>query len=203
MLVLLFFTAGEIQSQNQALQISSCGKMVTSKLLSKCSGPFLSSHHYFSVQLLILAAIIEEFNPTRLILNQSTSGRMQFKCAWKWHKQCVFLRCKCSQRSTSQEVRRELRSKSAPSSRLRPAALATFRSPRPLQSHQRLLHALLRVGQIHVGEVHLEGLQETQGEANGSHPSHTEGQLQRPCSKLTSFSFLSTAGVCFLMLLPV
>lgn len=62
----------------------------------------------------------------------------------------------------------ELRGRSAPSPRLGSATLATFRSPGPLQFHQRLLHALLRVGQVHVGEVHLEGLQETQGQANGS-----------------------------------
>lgn len=83
MLLSLFFTAGEIQSQNRASQISSCGKMVTCKPLSTCSGHFYHCIIISQYWPLIFAAIMWISNPRRLIHNQSSGGRwVQIKCVW-------------------------------------------------------------------------------------------------------------------------
>lgn len=94
-----------------------------------------------------------------------------------------------------EKVCSELRGRSAPSPSLGSATLATFRSPGPLEFHQRLLHALLRVGQVHVGEVHLEGLQETQGQANGSPIAETGAGAAAAAAQQTHvFFFLVRCG---------
>lgn len=67
--------------------------------------------------------------------------------------------------NTKQEVEPEPRrlhgKQHLPSPRFWPTTLSTFRGTGSLQFHQRLPHALLCVGQIHMGEIHLERLQET------------------------------------------